>query len=203
MEFIWKELEKGEVEIISVNDLNFKIFAKAFNLTLRELDRTSSKEHVENQQLVNKIKIMENSKNNIVWVTIFTDNQRRAHVKDKETIKFIVDKKNPNRILLIDGIICVQGESYAETGQSWTYGGKKTAYGQTECYSNNNGHGRNVTTKSVISSHTDIGPQELVLKWDSRVTPSFNILNPNSSDHAQYYNVQTQSAYIVWEINQG
>jgi hypothetical protein len=219
LEFIWKEFEKGEIEIMSVNEFKFKIFAKGFNALL-EKNTTNSKElkeilslKAENYKLSEKIRNLENlndkikhleesqNKSNIVWVTVITDNKRRDYEKGKEVIKFTVDKKKANSILLIDGIICVCGEYNAQTGQTWVYGGKTIAYGQSECYANNSGYGRNVTTKSVISNHNDVGPQELILKWDSRMLP-FKVINPNSTDHEQFYDVKTQSVYTVWEINQ-
>ena len=139
--------------------------------------------------------------NNIVWVTVHTDDKRRTFNKGDVVIKFSVDKKNPLSILLIKGVICVQGESYAETGQYWTYGGKTTAHGQTEGYMNNSGYGRAVNTSSVIKNHETLGPQDLVLLWHPTMLP-FTIINPNKAENFQYFENQTQSVYTVWEILQ-
>lgn len=82
LEFIWREFEKEEIEMISINDLKFKIFAKGFN-AMMEQDKMNSKEmkeifslKAENYKLSEKIKNLESSKNNIVWITVRTDNMK-------------------------------------------------------------------------------------------------------------------------------
>jgi hypothetical protein len=152
-------------------------------------------------QLKNDFEDFRNSKpsSNIVWVTTHVDNTRRSYSSGENAISFKVDKKKSNSYLLIQGTLCVKGETNAETGQTWTYGNKTVAFGQTESYMNNSGYGRPVTSFSVIKNHTETGKQDLNLKWNSSMVP-FTIINPNKIDHVQYYDVQTCSVFTVWEI---
>lgn len=145
---------------------------------------------------------LKSSMNNIVWVTVHSDNVRRPYKPGDIAIRLTVDKKKPNSMLLINGVLCVHGHgANAESGQYWKFGEKTTVYGQTEGFSNNSGYGSAVTTMSVITNHTDIGPQELSLSWHQSINP-FTIINPNKQDHANYHDNQTQSVITVWEIMQ-
>jgi len=203
---IWNDIKSGNFDVRE-NNKNLKLLAKGINISLY-LDLQTSPEKreiydlkIKNQILKSEIELLKQQKNNIVWVTVFTDNIRRVFNKGDIVIKFNVDKRISTSFLLVKGVICVHGEYNAETGQSWIYGGKTVSYGQTEGYSNNSGYGRPIITSTVISNHEDIGPQELSLKFNENVIP-FGIINPNKLDHQNYYDVQTQSVYTVWEINQ-
>ena len=207
LEYALKELKKNQCDIIPKGSTQLKIMAKGLNILL-DLDEETSNEKkeiynlkIEIQQMKEEIVKVKTPVNNIVWVTVHVDNQRRAFQKGDNVVKFIVDKKNPISILLINGVVCVHGENNSETGQYWTYGGKTVAYGQTDGYCNNSGYGRSVKTMSVIQNHEIIGLQELILSWNANMVP-FTLINPNKSDHPQYYENQTQSVYTVWEILQ-
>ena len=208
LEFSWKELQKGHMDLIPKGLKQLKIIAKGFTVLL-ELNQEITSENkeihalkLENQALKREIINLKSSINNIVHVTVHADKVRRPYKPGEIAIKLTVDKKKPDSILLINGVLCVHGHgTNAESGQYWKFGGKTTVYGQTEGFSNNSGYGSAVTTMSVITNHNDIGPQELSLSWHQNINP-FTIINPNKQDHANYYENQTQSVITVWEIMQ-
>lgn len=205
--FSWDDISQGNFDVRENHGKPIKLLAKGLNISLN-LDQETSIERREiydlkmkNQMLKAEIEHLKQNINNIIWVTVYTDNVRREFKQGDIVVKFIVNKKFPTSILLIKGVICVHGESNAETGQYWTYGGKTVSYGQTESYSNNSGYGRPVVTSTVISNHQEVGSQELVLTFNRNILP-FTVINPNNLDHQNYYDVQTQSVYTVWEIKQ-
>ena len=119
------------MDIIPKGLTQLKIIAKGFTVTL-ELNQEISDEkkeiHVlktENQLLKQEISNLKSSMNNIIWVTVHSDDVRRSYKPGEIAIKLTVDKKNPHSILLINGVLCVHGQGgNAETGQYWNYGGK-------------------------------------------------------------------------------
>ena len=132
--------------------------------------------------------------------TVFVDDARRPYAPNtKHVYSCVVDKKHPNSILLIQANISVMGEQNAQTCQIWTYGGTTKAYGQSENYSCNSEYARPMPGFAVIKGHTTIGPQELSLSFKGNLLP-FKMINPNKTDHANFYECQTTSVYTITEL---
>jgi hypothetical protein len=138
--------------------------------------------------------------NNIVNVTTYSDNTRRAYVAGEPVIKFNVIKKYPDTVLFVSANLCVHGENNAESCQIWKYGGT-TTYGQSDDYASNNGYARSVTCYCKIVGHTEVGSHELQLSWLSNITP-FYLINPNKTDHVNFGECQTCSIIRVEEIRE-
>ena len=158
--------------------------------------------------LIKRVNEVESKRgNNLVNVTVYTDNVRKEITTSKDiVIKMTVDKKLYNSILLITGTLCVHGEANAELPQIWTLKGPirtTVGIGQTENYNKNDGYGRPVPCMCVIANHTDVGVQELTLKFNSHSSAQgFKFINPNKLDHHSYGEYQTTSVVKVEEIIQ-
>jgi len=200
------DLDKYKTDLIALKE-QYSHMSINYNELLNKLT-AGNKQSEENLVHVHDAtkKIQEIQKNNIINVTIFTDNTRRAYEKGKPVFTVKVNKKQKDTILVISATLCVHGESNAGTCQIWTYGNKipsknSMVNGQSEGYVNNSGYARQIICSAVIEGHECTGIQTLNLKWDDDMTP-FLFINPNSTDHINFKKHQTCSTIRVEEILQ-
>jgi len=113
-----------------------------------------------------------------------------------------VEKKRAESLLVIQGVLSLHGENFGETTYEWCYGGT-TVLAQAEGYTNNTGYHRATPTNAIISGHTQIGKQELSLRWRMRNSTAgrpCNFINPSETRHPQLR--QGKSVIIVMEISE-
>lgn len=139
----------------------------------------------------------------IIGVTVFESATRKplAGAVSITMESFMVNKKSPTSILLIDGSISGHTNASGSMQQGWKYGAGAEVLGQGLMYEANV-HAKAFPTKAIISGHTTTGPQTLVFRYfcpngDGGNRP-FAVYNPNGSDDGRLG--QTRSIYTVWEI---
>eukprot|EP01123_Difflugia_compressa_P008724 TRINITY_DN2675_c0_g1_i1.p1 TRINITY_DN2675_c0_g1~~TRINITY_DN2675_c0_g1_i1.p1 ORF type:complete len:134 (-),score=17.79 TRINITY_DN2675_c0_g1_i1:71-415(-) len=112
----------------------------------------------------------------------------------------IIDKQEPESILIIQGVLALHGEQNAETTYEWCYNGT-VVLAQAEGYSNNSGYSRPVPTAAVIAGHKTTGKQQLSLKWRMANAASgrpCSFINPDGHQHVQLR--QSTSTIVVMEV---
>ncbi|MCP4136755.1 MAG: hypothetical protein GY754_37645 [bacterium] len=139
----------------------------------------------------------------IVNVTVHENSVRRVlPVAKSITMEdFVVEKKSPTSILLIQGTISGRGKYSGDMQQGWQYGSSSEVRAQSMMYESSH-YSKIYSTTAVIAGHGTTGDQNLKFRYyanNNRSAESpFVYYNPNSSDDSRIG--QTRSVYIVWEI---
>jgi hypothetical protein len=137
-----------------------------------------------------------------VGITCLQDSVRTDFPADTSVVveQFIVNKKSPDSILLIQGeILCLSPTSKVFI-RDWTYGSDDEVSGENIACTPNSADSTQIT--ATIAGHPKTGPQLLTLRYhvvnDSLGSKPILIYNPNGTDIPALG--QTRSTFIVSEL---
>ncbi len=208
---MYKKISTMQQEINSLNQkiqtLEQSSTADIGNLYATITDDISTAVNARYTEIDNRVQSLEAINNGlgsrVVNVTVHQSNTRRAlSAASSITLEdFVVEKKSPTSMLLIQGTISGHGDASGDMQQGWQYGSGSEVTAQSVMYDNTY-YSRIYSTSAIITGHGTTGQQRLKFRYyannNGPAERPFIYYNPNSSDNVRMN--QTKSVYIVWEI---